>query len=132
MASWKVVGATAVALAVGSYFLYKVYVKHSRKGSKRTPGNAGKISKLIIYPIKSCGGIEVEDATCTAHGLVSGLLQDRRVFHSYLPVKQILHIDRVTIANHFDCLNEVRYDNSTRPISSFFFKLTPDHSFCSS
>jgi len=37
----------------------------------------GKISRLFIYPIKSCRGIEVQAADCTPLGLCNNLARDR-------------------------------------------------------
>jgi len=45
--------------------------------SPRHMQKSAVISKLVIYPIKSCKGIEVTTAECTALGLVSGELRDR-------------------------------------------------------
>lgn len=84
-----------VALAVGAALLsaacaYKVYMKssqqrqgkHSRhlvKGWKEV----GKVTALHIFPIKSCQGIEVNEAQAEAMGLVNGELQDRFVHLVY-------------------------------------------------
>jgi len=54
-----------------------LYVK-TRKGTKRS---LATITKLIVYPIKSCPGIELPSVICTSHGVTSvdGLLRDRLV-----------------------------------------------------
>jgi hypothetical protein len=39
----------------------------------------GTVAQLWIYPVKSCKGVQVNAAECTAMGLRSGHLRDRYV-----------------------------------------------------
>lgn len=61
-------GGAIATLAVG-----RLAWKYMFKAKKQ----CGIISKLVIYPIKSCKGIEVSEAMCSPFGLASGLLKDR-------------------------------------------------------
>ncbi|XP_033113725.1 mitochondrial amidoxime-reducing component 1-like [Anneissia japonica] len=38
----------------------------------------GKVGEICIYPVKSCGGISVQEAECTARGIKTGQLRDRK------------------------------------------------------
>ena len=79
--------AACIAVVVGGYIGFRLYNKFgSRSKKQRAPLiESGVVSKLIIYPIKSCGGVEVDSAECTPHGLVSGLLRDRFVSIAFRP-----------------------------------------------
>ena len=61
-------GTTAASLAV--YYLYKYLTRKSWKV-------VGKVSDILIYPIKSGPPISLKEATCTESGLVYRGLKDR-------------------------------------------------------
>nr|XP_012591022.1 mitochondrial amidoxime-reducing component 1 [Microcebus murinus] len=68
-------GVAALGLAVGA--LGAVAWRRSRP---RRPGRlqpVGTVAQLWIYPVKSCKGVPVSTAECTAMGLRSGHLRDR-------------------------------------------------------
>ncbi|CAG2173353.1 unnamed protein product, partial [Oppiella nova] len=58
--------------AISGALLYVV-----RHQTRRHYLNAAKIVKIIIYPVKSLPGIEVNEATVTKSGLKCGLFRDR-------------------------------------------------------
>lgn len=74
-------GACAVASGVVTFVLLKKFLDikldNSTLSRKKPLLPLGRIQKLIIYPIKSCKGVEVNSAVCTAEGLVQGNLRDR-------------------------------------------------------
>jgi uncharacterized protein YcbX len=77
---WKAVGAVSAA-GILAKVVYDMSLK-GRKGAKATVPekwtNVSQIQKLIIYPVKSCRGIEVESAELTPLGLkASKYLRDR-------------------------------------------------------
>jgi cytochrome bd-type quinol oxidase subunit 1 len=80
------VGIGAAAL-LGAAAAYKLYKKSNQlKTSKQLVKGwkaCGVVSQLHIFPIKSCHGIEVEEADAQKMGLVSGELQDRFVNPSF-------------------------------------------------
>lgn len=65
---WAIGGSIAAMMTAG--FLWKRFFG---RGKKRV----GVVSKLVIYPLKSCKGIPVPEAECTPHGLAYGSLRDR-------------------------------------------------------
>ena len=82
---WKLwsMGAYVVGSALFTFFVLKKFVD-SKMGdfpfsAKKPTAYLGQIKKLVIYPIKSCKGVEVTSATCTAEGLVHESLRDRLV-----------------------------------------------------
>ena len=53
-------------------------------GKKEKPKHAeyvGKISRLVIYPVKSMKGVDVDAASCSQRGLVSS---DGNIFDRYI------------------------------------------------
>ncbi|XP_012582226.1 PREDICTED: mitochondrial amidoxime-reducing component 1, partial [Condylura cristata] len=48
-----------------------------RPGGRRRRQQVGTVAQLWIYPVKSCKGVPVSAAECTAMGLRSGHLRDR-------------------------------------------------------
>lgn len=72
------VGAGAALLAAAA--AYKNYKERSLKTSKdlvKSWKPVAKVTAIHIYPIKSCHGIQVDEAEVTTLGLASGELQDR-------------------------------------------------------
>ncbi|KAM8947552.1 mitochondrial amidoxime reducing component 2 [Pelodytes ibericus] len=49
----------------------------ARRQRKRQLQKVGEVSKLFVYPVKSCRGIALHEAECKAYGLKSGRLKDR-------------------------------------------------------
>lgn len=81
----------ALAVGVGAALIsaaaaYKLYKKSSQiqgKSSKQLVKGwkpVGRVAALHIFPIKSCHGVEVDEAQAEAMGLVNGELQDRFVY----------------------------------------------------
>ncbi|XP_046441184.1 mitochondrial amidoxime-reducing component 1-like isoform X1 [Daphnia pulex] len=85
------IGAAALLGAAAAYKLYKK--SNQMKTSKQLVKGwkaCGVVSQLHIFPIKSCHGIEVEEADAQKMGLVSGELQDRS-FMVYNESNNFLH-----------------------------------------
>ena len=64
------------ALAGGALLKYGIYYFLYRKKPKNLK-RVATISSLVIYPIKSCHGVEVPEAECTELGLKYGEFRDR-------------------------------------------------------
>ncbi|XP_008266626.1 mitochondrial amidoxime-reducing component 1 isoform X1 [Oryctolagus cuniculus] len=64
------VGLAAVALGAVAW-------RRARPGRRRRLQQVGTVAQLWIYPVKSCKGVPVSAAECTAMGLRSGHLRDR-------------------------------------------------------
>lgn len=62
-------GAT-LGLAIWKYLKQKPQENETDSQSLKKWTLVGRIQKLVIYPVKSCPGIEVETATVTRLGLV--------------------------------------------------------------
>lgn len=67
---------TVLAVGAGAFVIFKkkrgkeVLLKpKSEKQQVRPEKLVGKVAKLIVYPIKSCQGVIVEEATITTAGL---------------------------------------------------------------
>lgn len=70
------IGIAALGLAVVA--LGTVAWRHSRlRRRRRRLQQVGTVAQLWIYPIKSCKGVSVSEAECTAMGLRRGHLRDR-------------------------------------------------------
>ncbi|XP_008821992.1 mitochondrial amidoxime-reducing component 1 isoform X1 [Nannospalax galili] len=63
-------GLTAVALGTVAW-------RRARPRRRRRLQQVGTVAQLWIYPIKSCKGVAVSEAECTAMGLRHGHLRDR-------------------------------------------------------
>jgi len=68
------------ALSVAAAYKFYCASRRSRLNSKQLVKSwkaVGHVSSLHVYPIKSCHGIQVEEAECQNLGLVHKELQDR-------------------------------------------------------
>ncbi|KAM8816803.1 mitochondrial amidoxime reducing component 2 isoform 1-T1 [Rhynchonycteris naso] len=68
-------GVAAVGLAAVA--LGTIVWRHARPRRRRRLQQVGTVAQLWIFPIKSCKGVAVSEAECTALGLRSGHLRDR-------------------------------------------------------
>ncbi|XP_045040388.3 mitochondrial amidoxime reducing component 2 isoform X1 [Desmodus rotundus] len=68
-------GAAAVGLAM--VVLGTVVWRRTGSRRQRRLQQVGTVAQLWIYPVKSCKGVAVSEAECTALGLRSGNLRDR-------------------------------------------------------
>lgn len=69
-------GAVALGLGLGTVALGKALWRRVRRRWRRRR-QVGTVAQLWIYPVKSCKGVAVSEAECTALGLRSGHLRDR-------------------------------------------------------
>lgn len=75
----------AIAVGAGAALLagaaaYKAYKRASYGTSSELVKSwkpVAKVTAIHIYPIKSCHGIQVDEAEATTLGLINGELQDR-------------------------------------------------------
>ncbi|XP_075386587.1 mitochondrial amidoxime reducing component 2 [Tenrec ecaudatus] len=65
------------ALGLAAVALGAVAWRRARPRRRRRLQQVGTVSQLWIYPVKSCKGVLVDTAECTAMGLRSGHLRDR-------------------------------------------------------
>ncbi|XP_012517650.1 PREDICTED: mitochondrial amidoxime-reducing component 1 isoform X2 [Propithecus coquereli] len=65
------------ALGLAAVALGAVAWRRGRPRRRRRLQQVGTVAQLWIYPIKSCKGVPVSTAECTAMGLRSGHLRDR-------------------------------------------------------
>ncbi|XP_020020595.2 mitochondrial amidoxime reducing component 2 isoform X2 [Castor canadensis] len=65
------------ALGLAAVALGTVAWRHARPRRRRRLQQVGTVAQLWIYPVKSCKGVQVNAAECTAMGLRSGHLRDR-------------------------------------------------------
>ncbi|XP_007935135.1 mitochondrial amidoxime reducing component 2 [Orycteropus afer afer] len=65
------------ALGLAALALGAVGWRRARLRRRRRLQQVGTVAQLWIYPIKSCKGVSVSEAECTALGLRSGHLRDR-------------------------------------------------------
>ncbi|XP_026373082.2 mitochondrial amidoxime-reducing component 1 isoform X4 [Ursus arctos] len=65
------------ALGLGAVALGTVAWRRARSRRRRRLQQVGTVAQLWIYPVKSCKGVPVSAAECTALGLRSGHLRDR-------------------------------------------------------
>lgn len=65
------------ALGLAAVALGAVTWRRARSRRRRRLQQVGTVSELWIYPVKSCKGVSVDTAECTALGLRSGHLRDR-------------------------------------------------------
>lgn len=110
--SWdnRVLAGTILAAGASTFAIYK-YLKN-KKSFPTKWRQAGVLSELSAYPIKSCGGVKLEMAECTPLGLKYGWLRDRsfmvvrdgkfisaREFHSMVLVKSKFEGDKLTLTH---------------------------------
>ncbi|XP_032322551.1 mitochondrial amidoxime reducing component 2 [Camelus ferus] len=82
-------GWLAVApLGLAAVALGAVVWRRARPRRRRRLQQVGTVAQLCIYPIKSCSGVSVSAAECTALGLRSGHLRDR----FWLVIKEDQHM----------------------------------------
>lgn len=67
------------ALGLAAVALGAVAWRHARPRRRRQLQQVGTVSKVWIYPIKSCKGVSVCETECTAMGLRCGKVRDRYV-----------------------------------------------------
>uniref|UniRef100_M3XXY8 Mitochondrial amidoxime reducing component 1 n=1 Tax=Mustela putorius furo TaxID=9669 RepID=M3XXY8_MUSPF len=78
-APWsRVAGGRALGLAAVA--LGTVAWRRARCRRRRRLRQVGTVTQLWIYPVKSCKGVPVSAAECTALGLRCGHLRDRSIF----------------------------------------------------
>nr|XP_058918537.1 mitochondrial amidoxime-reducing component 1 isoform X2 [Kogia breviceps] len=65
------------ALGLAAVALGTVAWRRARPRRRRRLQQVGTVAELWIYPVKSCKGVSVKAAECTALGLRSGHLRDR-------------------------------------------------------
>ncbi|XP_026978033.1 mitochondrial amidoxime-reducing component 1 isoform X2 [Sagmatias obliquidens] len=65
------------ALGLAAVALGAVAWRRARPRRRRQLQQVGTVAELWIYPVKSCKGVSVKAAECTALGLRSGHLRDR-------------------------------------------------------
>ncbi|XP_026978030.1 mitochondrial amidoxime reducing component 2 [Sagmatias obliquidens] len=65
------------ALGLAAVALGAVAWRRARPRRRRRLQQVGTVAELWIYPVKSCKGVSVKAAECTALGLRSGHLRDR-------------------------------------------------------
>ncbi|KAK2488553.1 hypothetical protein MC885_011979, partial [Smutsia gigantea] len=65
------------ALGLAAVALGTVAWRRSQRRRRRRLQQVGTVAQLWIYPVKSCKGVPVSAAECTALGLRSGHLRDR-------------------------------------------------------
>ncbi|XP_064333349.1 mitochondrial amidoxime reducing component 2 [Camelus dromedarius] len=76
------------ALGLAAVALGAVVWRRARPRRRRRLQQVGTVAQLCIYPIKSCSGVSVSAAECTALGLRSGHLRDR----FWLVIKEDQHM----------------------------------------
>lgn len=67
----------AAALGLAAVALGTVVWRRTRSRRRRRLQQVGTVAQLWIYPVKSCKGVAVSEAECTAFGLRQGHLRDR-------------------------------------------------------
>ncbi|KAM5302287.1 mitochondrial amidoxime-reducing component 1-like isoform 1-T1 [Glossophaga mutica] len=67
----------AAALGLTAVVLGTVVWRRTGSRRRRRLQRVGTVARLWIYPVKSCKGVAVSEAECTALGLRSGNLRDR-------------------------------------------------------
>lgn len=65
------------ALGLAAVALGTVAWRHARPRRRRQLQQVGTVSKVWIYPIKSCKGVSVCETECTDMGLRCGKVRDR-------------------------------------------------------
>lgn len=73
------------ALGLAAVALGTVAWRRARPRRRRRLQQVGTVAQLWIYPIKSCKGLSVSEAECTAMGLRYGHLRDRYAEHRASP-----------------------------------------------
>ncbi|XP_055845836.1 mitochondrial amidoxime reducing component 2-like [Episyrphus balteatus] len=72
-------GATVFGAGVLLY-IYKRRKDNFSKPSDKDWQYAGTLEEIILYPIRSCYGIELNEASCKKNGIQCGDLKDRQLF----------------------------------------------------
>ncbi|CAD0203832.1 unnamed protein product [Chrysodeixis includens] len=67
---------TAAGVLGGAYYAYQLYQEQHPKLPEKWE-QVGVLKNIFVYPIKSCGRIELEKAECSILGLKDGWLRDR-------------------------------------------------------
>lgn len=67
-----VIVTTLCSTALVAYYLFKRNFSYAKDYVK-----VGKVQKLVVHPIKSCKGVEVDYVTVTKTGVKYGLFRDR-------------------------------------------------------
>jgi len=95
------VGGVAAGIAFSKYFVKIPSETLGNPESLRKWAFVGRIKKLVIYPVKSCPGIEVDTAQVTALGLADGRkykiliqIQQRRQSPCFISVSEFFR-DRI-------------------------------------
>ncbi|XP_070571369.1 mitochondrial amidoxime-reducing component 1-like isoform X2 [Ptychodera flava] len=91
-----VIASLAVCAAGTAWFLWR-----SSKQPKRNKVAVGKVSSVYLYPVKSCGRIELAGGRCTQLGLKSGPLKDR-VWRNNVQGKYCGEVAEVWLSSFFD------------------------------
>ncbi|XP_037035034.1 mitochondrial amidoxime reducing component 2-like [Bradysia coprophila] len=68
----SVILTTLCSTAIVAYYFFKKNFSYAKDYVK-----VGKVKKLVIHPIKSCKGVEVDQVTVTKTGVKHGLFRDR-------------------------------------------------------
>lgn len=68
---------SVAALGLATVALGAVAWRRARPRKRRPLQQVGTVAQLSIYPIKSCKGVQVNEAECTTMGLRCGHLRDR-------------------------------------------------------
>ncbi|KAK2712227.1 mitochondrial amidoxime reducing component 2-like isoform X2 [Artemia franciscana] len=68
---------TGIGTTLFSYFMKKRGKKRISINSLKGWKDGGQVSKLFIYPVKSCKGCEVESFNCSGLGPIKGNTRDR-------------------------------------------------------
>lgn len=68
----SVIVTTLCSTAIVAYYFFKKNFSYAKDYVK-----VGKVKKLVVHPIKSCRGIEVDQVTVTKTGVQYGLFRDR-------------------------------------------------------
>lgn len=95
--AWLGVAALSLAAAALGTFAWR----HARPRRRRRLQQVGTVAQLSIYPIKSCKGVQVNEAECTAMGLRCGRLRDR---YSGAPARHLPGTRRVEGGGASSCL----------------------------
>ncbi|XP_075436915.1 mitochondrial amidoxime-reducing component 1-like [Ascaphus truei] len=69
---WLCAAGLGLAAAAASWMWWR------RRGEHVELRQVGTVSQLLVYPVKSCRGVSVQEAECTVLGLRSGELRDRQ------------------------------------------------------
>ncbi|XP_059053169.1 mitochondrial amidoxime-reducing component 1 isoform X2 [Achroia grisella] len=70
-------GVATAGVLGGAYCAYRLYERTSKVKIPENWTQVGTLKDLYIYPIKSCGAVQVDKAECSLLGLKDGWLRDR-------------------------------------------------------